>query len=60
MFNNIGKKADTTSYEAIIQQHENTIVGSLTVDATNNALSCGPVTIATSTTVTVNGNWTIV
>ena len=60
MFNNIGKKADTTSYEAIIHQHENTVVGSLTVDATNNALSCGPVTIATSTIITLSGNWTIV
>ena len=60
MFNNIGKKADTTSYEAIIQQHENTISGSLTVDASNNALSCGPVTIDANSTVTITGNWTIV
>jgi len=60
MQNHIGKKAETTSYEAIIQQHENTITGSLTVDASNNALSCGPVSIASGTTVTVNGNWTIV
>ena len=60
MFNNIGKKAEATSYEAIIQQHENTVTGSLTIDATNNALSCGPVTIASGTTVTLSGNWTIV
>jgi len=60
MQNHIGKKAETTSYEAIIQQHENTITGSLTVDASNNALSSGPVSIASGTTVTVNGNWTIV
>ena len=60
MQNHIGKKAETTSYEAIIQQHENTISGSLTVDASNNDMSCGPITIDTSTTVTVNGNWTIV
>ena len=60
MFNHIGKKAETTSYEAIIQQHENTISGSLTVDASNNALSCGPVTIDANSTVTITGNWTIV
>jgi hypothetical protein len=46
MQNHIGKKAETTSYEAIIQQHENTISGSLTIDA--------------NSTVTITGNWTIV
>jgi len=60
MQNHIGKKAETTSYEAIIQQHENTISESLTVDASNNALSCGPVTIDANSTVTITGNWTIV
>ena len=60
MQKHIGKKAETTSYEAIIQQHENTISGSLTVDASNNALSCGPVTIDANSTVTITGNWTIV
>jgi len=60
MQNNIGKKAESTSYEAIIQQHENTISGSLTIDASNNAISCGPVTIDANSTVTVSGNWTIV
>ena len=60
MQNHIGKKAETTSYEAIIQQHENTISGSLTVDASNNALSCGAITIDANSTVTIAGNWTIV
>jgi hypothetical protein len=60
MQNHIGKKAETTSYEAIIQQHENTISGSLTVDASNNALSCGDITIDANSTVTITGNWTIV
>lgn len=54
----IGKDATPTSYEPAIQQHENTIPGTLTIDATNNALSAGPVTI--SGTVTVNGVWVIV
>ena len=60
MFNNIGKKADSTSFEAVIRQHENTITGSITIDATNNAVSCGPITIASGTTITLSGNWTIV
>tara|TARA_R100000995_G_C3475292_1_gene120596 strand:+ start:1254 stop:1442 length:189 start_codon:yes stop_codon:yes gene_type:complete len=56
----IGKDGRQTSYESIIRQNEQTVSASLTIDATNNAMSAGPITIDTSTTVTVNGYWSIV
>ncbi len=56
----LGKIGETTSYEAIVRQHEQTISNSLTIDSTNNAISAGVVTIGTSATVTVSGTWVIV
>ena len=56
----IGQSGEQTNYEAIVKQHENTIQSSLEVDASNNAVSAGPITIATSSTVTVSGTWVIV
>jgi len=56
----IGKKADGTSYEPVIRQVENTITNSLTIDANNNAVSPGAITIASGVTVTVSGTWVIV
>ena len=51
----IGKQADGTSYEPVIRQVENTINNSFTIDATNNAVVAGPITIGTTATVTVSG-----
>ena len=51
----IGKQGDGTSYEPVIRQVENTINNSLTIDATNNAVVAGPITIGSSATVTVSG-----
>jgi|TARA_R100001015_G_scaffold7509_1_gene2929 hypothetical protein len=56
----IGKKGDDTSYEPVIRQTENTISNSLTIDATNNAVAAGPITIGSSATVTVSGVLVIV
>ena len=56
----IGKQADGTSYEPVIRQVENTITNSLTIDANNNAVSPGAITIASGVTVTVSGTWVIV
>ena len=43
-----------------IRIHSNTISVSTTVASTENAVSGGPVTIASGVTVTVNGDWTVV
>jgi len=56
----IGKDATATSYEPVIKQGENTVATSLTIDASNNAVSAGPITIGASATVTVSGVWVIV
>ena len=56
----IGKQGDGTSYEPVIRQVENTINNSLTIDATNNAVVAGPITIASTATVTVSGTLVIV
>jgi len=56
----LGKQADGTSYEPVIRQVENTINNALTIDANNNAVSPGPITIASGVTVTVSGTWVIV
>ncbi len=56
----IGKDGRQTSYESIIRQNEQTVSASLTIDATTNAMSAGPITVGTSVTVTINGYWTIV
>ena len=54
----IGKQGDGTSYEPVIRQVENTINNSLTIDANNNAVSPGPITL--NATVVVSGTWVIV
>jgi|TARA_B100000686_G_C16357320_1_gene745937 hypothetical protein len=56
----IGQNGEQTSYEAVIQQSENTIQQSVEIDATNTAVNAGPVTIGSSATVTVSGVWVIV
>ena len=56
----IGKQGDGTSYEPIIRQNENTINNSFTIDASNNAVVAGPITIASTATVTVSGTLVIV
>ena len=56
----IGQNGEQTSYEAVIQQSENTIQQSVEIEATNNAVNAGPITIASTATVTVSGTWVIV
>ena len=56
----IGQNGEQTSYEAVIQQSENTIQQSVEIDATNTAVNAGPITIGSSATVTVSGIWVIV
>ena len=58
----IGKDGRQTSYESIIRQNEQTVSASLTIDATNNAMSAGPITINSGVTVTVGSGetWTVV
>mgnify|MGYP001229985534 CR=1 FL=1 len=55
----IGQNGEQTSYEAVIQQSENTIQQSVEIDATNTAVNAGPITIGDAT-VTVSGIWVIV
>jgi len=54
----LGKIGENTSYEPVIRQVENTINNALTIDANNNAVSPGPITL--NATVTVAGTWVIV
>ena len=56
----IGKQGDGTSYVPVIRQNENTINNSFTIDATNNAVVAGPITIGSTATVTVSGTLVIV
>jgi hypothetical protein len=42
----IGKTGDQTEYAAVIRQNEQSVVSSLQIDATNNAMSAGPITMA--------------
>ena len=56
----IGKQGDGTSYEPVIRQVENTINNSFTIDASNNAVVAGPITIASTATITVSGTLVIV
>ena len=58
--NYIGKSGDQATYESVVRLNENQIISSFTIDETNNGMSAGPVTIATSATVTVSGYWSIV
>tara|TARA_Y100001949_G_scaffold172560_1_gene176772 strand:- start:4898 stop:5077 length:180 start_codon:yes stop_codon:yes gene_type:complete len=54
----LGKIGENTSYEPVIRQVENTINNALTIDANNNAVSPGPITL--NATVVVAGTWVIV
>ena len=54
----LGKIGENTSYEPVIRQVENTINNALTIDANNNAVSPGPITL--NATVVVAGTWGIV
>jgi len=54
----LGKIGENTSYEPVIRQVENTINNALTIDANNNAISPGPITL--NATVAVSGTWVIV
>ena len=56
----IGQNGEQTSFEAVIQQSENTVQQSVEIDATNTAVNAGPITIGASATVTVSGVWVIV
>ena len=56
----IGQNGEQTSFEAVIQQSENTVQQSVEIDASNNAVSAGPITIGASATVTVSGIWVII
>ena len=56
----IGQSGEQNSFEAVIQQKENTVQQSVEIDATNTAVNPGPVTIGASATVTVSGIWVIV
>ena len=44
----------------IIKTNAQTISEDITIPSTTNGVSGGPITIADSYTVTVNGNWSIV
>lgn len=50
----IGSKAD------IFRVHEQQLDTDVTIASTDNALAAGPLTISTSTTLTVSGNLTII
>tara|TARA_R110002012_G_scaffold69783_1_gene180344 strand:- start:151 stop:348 length:198 start_codon:yes stop_codon:yes gene_type:complete len=60
--NFIGQSGEQTSFDAIVRQNLQTVSSSLTVDASNNAMSAGPITIASSVTVEVadGATWTVV
>ncbi len=46
--------------DSVIRTNAQTISENITIGATTNGMSAGPITIADSYTVTVNGNWSIV
>ena len=56
----IGESGEQTSSESVIRQHENTIVQSVTIQASNNAVTAGVVSIGTNAVVKVEGTWVIV
>ncbi len=60
--NFIGQSGEQTSFDAIVRQNLQTVSSSLTVDASNNAMSAGPITIASGVTVEVadGATWTVV
>ena len=45
---------------SIIRTNAQTINEDITISSTTNGMSAGPITIASTRTVTVNGNWSIV
>ena len=44
----------------VVRTNAQTISENITIGATTNGMSAGPITIADTYTVTVNGNWSIV
>ena len=46
--------------DSIIRTNAQTISENITIGSTTNGISAGPITIADSYTVTVNGNWSVV
>jgi len=46
--------------DSIIRTNAQTISENITIGSTTNGLSAGPITIADTYTVTVNGNWSVV
>jgi len=53
-------KATALDADGVIQPNAQTVNEDVTISTTTNAVSCGPISIATGYTVTVNGNWSIV
>ena len=45
---------------SVIRTNAQTISENITIPSTSNGMSAGPITIANTYTVTVNGNWTII
>jgi len=45
---------------SIIRTNAQTINEDITISSTTNGMSAGPITIASTKTVTVNGNWSVV
>jgi len=45
---------------SVIRTNAQTISENITIPSTTNGMSAGPVTIASTYTVTVNGNWSVV
>lgn len=57
---NNGNTGDTTNGKGdIFRVHSQTLSSNVTIGATDNALAVGPLTIDSSTTLTVNGNLTV-
>ena len=57
---NNGAAGDTTNGKGdIFRVHSQTLTSNVTIGATDNALAVGPLTIDSSTTLTVNGNLTV-
>lgn len=59
-FNGENGAVNTTAKGDIFRVHEQQLDTDTTIASTDNALAAGPLTISTSTTLTVSGNLTIV
>ena len=59
-FNGENGAVNTTAKGDIFRVHEQQLDTDVTIASTDNALAAGPLTISTSTTLTVSGNLTIV